>query len=223
MELKGKTIDFLGDSITEGCCVVDLKNRFDNRLKEMCELKEVYNYGIGGSRFAHQIKPSACPRFDLCFCGRCHNLNPNADIIVVFGGVNDYLHGDAPFGKEGDNTPATFIGGTEYLMNTIPALYPNAKLVFITPAKNYFGGKAYFETSAETKNPDARVLKEYVDVILAKAKEHNIPVLNLFDNLGFDPYYDKEEFHKYLADGLHFNDDGHLILANKIKDFLESL
>ena len=53
MELNGKIINFLGDSITEGTGVSDLENRYDNRLKRMCNLKEVHNYGIGGPRLAH--------------------------------------------------------------------------------------------------------------------------------------------------------------------------
>ena len=59
MELKGKIIDFLGDSITEGYGVSDKENnRYDNILKRECELKATYNYGIGGTRLAHQTKPS---------------------------------------------------------------------------------------------------------------------------------------------------------------------
>ena len=42
MELKGKIIDFLGDSITEGHSVEDIpNNRYDNVLKRLCGLKEV--------------------------------------------------------------------------------------------------------------------------------------------------------------------------------------
>lgn len=44
--MEGKTINFLGDSITECVGVVNLKNRYDNRLKNMLNLKAVYNYGI---------------------------------------------------------------------------------------------------------------------------------------------------------------------------------
>ncbi|MBR5633064.1 MAG: SGNH/GDSL hydrolase family protein [Clostridia bacterium] len=66
MELQGKIIDFLGDSITEGVGVTDkVNNRYDNVLRREYGLKETYNYGIGGTRLAHQSKPSAKPRHDL--------------------------------------------------------------------------------------------------------------------------------------------------------------
>ena len=60
MELKGKIIDFLGDSITEGVGVTDRENnRYDNILKRQFGLKATYNYGIGGTR--------------IVFLKYCHN------------------------------------------------------------------------------------------------------------------------------------------------------
>ena len=73
MNLNGLTINFLGDSITEGTGVTDRANcRFDNRLVKLCNLAKANNYGIGGTRLAHQIHPSEKPRYDLCFCGRAY-------------------------------------------------------------------------------------------------------------------------------------------------------
>ncbi len=83
MNLSDKSIAFLGDSITEGVGVLNIKeNRYDNKLKKLCGLKEVHNYGIGGTRLAHQHKVSENPRFDLCFCGRAYDINKGADIIL---------------------------------------------------------------------------------------------------------------------------------------------
>lgn len=56
----------------------------------MYDLAEVYTYGVGGSRLAHQSVPSANPRTNLCFCGRAYNMKKHVDIVVVFGGANDY-------------------------------------------------------------------------------------------------------------------------------------
>ena len=109
MILEGKKIAFLGDSITEGVGVSDrASNRYDNILKKSCGLAKTYNYGVSGTRLAHQSVPSEKPRFDLCFCGRAYDMANDADIVVVYGGINDYIHGDAPVGKIGDRTPATF-------------------------------------------------------------------------------------------------------------------
>ena len=108
MNIKGMKVNFLGDSITEGTGVADQNCRFDNRIAKLCQLSAVNNYSIGGTRLAHQIHPSEKPRYDLCFCGRAYDMDPSADMVVVYGGVNDFIHGDAPFGEMGDTTPATY-------------------------------------------------------------------------------------------------------------------
>lgn len=126
MELEGKIINFLGDSITEGVGVTNLNNRYDNRLKRQLHLKGVYNYGIGGTRLAHQSTPSEKPRHDLCFCGRAYDLNPNADITLVYGGVNDYIHGDAPFGNLTDATPRYLLRGGRFFNAPVKNALPRA-------------------------------------------------------------------------------------------------
>lgn len=214
MELKGKIIDFIGDSITLGVGVENLENRYDNVIKRDCGLKEVYNYGISGTRLAHQISPSENPSFDLCFCGRAYDINKQADIIVVYGGINDYIHGDARIGEEGDNTPKTFFGAVEWLMTFLKETYENSKIVFLTPAR-----RRGDETPSKSNNEP---LITYVNIILGKAKQHNIPVFDMYHNLGLDPN-DDEVFEKYTTDGTHFNDAGHAVIAKKVAEFLKSL
>ena len=138
MNLQGLKINFLGDSITEGTGVTDQKNcRYDNRLRVLCGLSANNNYSVGGSRLAHQIHPSEKPRYDLCFCGRAYDMDKTADMVIVYGGVNDYIHGDAPFGEMGDTTPATFCGGVYFLMNYLREVYGDRPIIFMTPARCY--------------------------------------------------------------------------------------
>ena len=63
---------------------------------------------------------------------------------------------------------------------------------------------------------------DYVNIIVEKGKAHNIPVLNLYENLGIDPN-NEEDREKYTADGLHFNEEGHEVLADCLIDFLKNL
>ena len=224
MELKGKLIDFLGDSITEGVVVSDIENnRYDNVLKRECKLKATYNYGVSGTRLAHQTVPSEKPRFDLCFCGRAYDINPNADVVVVYGGINDYIHGDAPLGQIGDKTPETFCGGVWFLMHLLREKFGDKPIVFMTPAHCCCGG---CEDAKPSKHPnkraDAMPVIGYVNIILETAKEFGVSVLNLYENLGIDPNKE-EDCRNYTVDGLHFNDAGHQILATKLMEFLAAL
>lgn len=134
--------------------------------------------------------------------------------------MNDYIHGDAPFGSPDDKTPATFLGAVEFLMNLLKELYPHTKIVFMTPAH------CCYDTLDETrpsnrpqKRADARPLCDYVNAITEKGKQHSIPVLNLYERLMINPHL-PEHKEKYTADGLHFNDAGHKILADLLIDFI---
>lgn len=225
MNIQGFKVNFLGDSITEGVGVEDIANcRYDNRLAAMCQLSATNNYGIGGTRLAHQIHPSEKPRHDLCFCGRVYNMDTTADMVIVYGGVNDYIHGDAPFGEMGDTTPATFCGAVYFLMNYLRENYPQKPLVFMTPARCCFL-KELDDMKPSTHAPqqsDRRPLLPYVDVILETGKKFDIPVLDMYRTLGLDPH-DPQCFDTYTTDGLHFNDAGHAVIAQRLKEFIDSI
>ena len=223
MELQGKTIAFLGDSITAGSGVIEIRNRYDNKLMEMLELREVYNYGIGGTRIARKRIPSEDPRHDLCFCDRAYDIDKKVDLIVVYGGVNDWIHGDAPFGKSSDKTPATFCGAVNYLMGLLNEEYSNAKKIFIAPGHAFYVGLSDKQVSGlPMKTADSKPLLEYVRMIEKAGGIYKIPVLNLYMKLGIDPNVE-DDYKKYTVDGLHYNDAGHAKLANCIASFIKDL
>lgn len=220
MKLEGLKINFLGDSITEGHSVNDIpQNRYDNVLKELAGLQEVRNYGIGGTRIAHQFRPSAEARWDLNFCGRAEKMNPDADVVVVFGGTNDYGHGDAPFGKLSDRDRGTYCGAVRWLMEFLCRAYPGKPVVFMTPARRL--GDLEPSASAHRYYPSLP-LKAYVDAMKEIAKDYPVSVLDLYADLGIDPNQ-PEDRERYTAEGLHFNDAGHRVIARRLYEFLLTL
>ncbi len=96
MELVGKKINFLGDSITEGVGVSDKEHIFLNLLKREEGLAEARNYGWSATRIARQIGND--PYNGICYADRYESMKADADAVVVFGGTNDFGHGDAPLG-----------------------------------------------------------------------------------------------------------------------------
>lgn len=224
MDIKGFKVNFLGDSITEGSGVDNQENRYDNRIARWCGLSATNVYAISGSRLAHQIHPSEKPRYDLCFCGRAYDMDETADMVIVYGGVNDYIHGDAPFGEIGDTTPATYCGGVYFLMNFLRETYGNKPIIFMTPARMFLRHEVsdlVVSTHAK-KLPGGKPLIDYVEVIIKTAKQFGIHVLNLYTDLGIDPHI-PEHFEAYTMDGLHFNDVGHEKLATLLKNFIEEI
>lgn len=224
MNVKGFKVNFLGDSITEGVGVSDQNNRYDNALARLLGLSQVNSYSISGSRLAHQTFPSAKPRYDLCFCGRAYDMDKSADMVIVYGGVNDYIHGDAPFGAIGDTNLSTFCGGVYFLMSFLRETYGDKPILFLAPARCFLRKEIddRFPSTHAAKRVAGKELRAYADAILETAKEFDVKVLDLYNDLGIDPH-DPKQFEAYTTDGLHFNDAGHAVLANKVKEFIEAL
>ncbi len=217
MELKGKKINFLGDSITEGTGASCVENRYTDIIARehgaVCR-----NYGIGGTRLARQKVPSEEPIFDRDFCLRALEMDADADIVVMFGGTNDFASGDADLGSPDDRTPDTFWGAVHTLFRTVCERYPDAQKVVITPLH------CLSEDSlrGETKDRDVAPLKTYVEIIREAAEYYSLPVLDLYKVSGLQPKIPLYQ-EKFMPDGLHPNDAGYRILADKIANFLKSL
>lgn len=84
-DLRSITIDFLGDSITEGAWATEPKYNYVSRVGEKLGCK-TNNYGISGTRIAMQKVPSANPVFDKDFLTRAKEMG-SADLVFVFGGT----------------------------------------------------------------------------------------------------------------------------------------
>lgn len=212
MELQNKKINILGDSITEGVGVSAPEKAYPAVLKEKYGLAEVRNYGISGTRFARQHKPTKDnPRFDLDFCSRVCEMDTDADIVVVFGGTNDFGHGDAEIGSFSDRTPDTFYGACHTLMQTIIERFPASAIVFMTPLH-----RAVEEQAGKLP------LSGYVSIIREVAEYYSLPVLDLYKSSGLQPQVPVIR-ERYVPDGLHPNDAGAEILAHRLAHFLMAL
>ena len=218
MELQGKKINFLGDSITEGAGTSGKGHVFCDLIGEAYGAV-TRNYGISGTRYAKQHTPSGDARWDLDFCSRVEGMDPDADMVVVFGGTNDFGHGDAPLGTPADRTPDTFYGACHTLYTSLVRKYPTAVIAVLTPLHRCNednprgdGFKAY------TVAP----LSTYVAIIREVAAVYGLPVLDLFAAGGIQPKIEEQKT-RLMPDGLHPNDEGQKVLARKVANFLFSL
>ena len=215
MELKGKKIVFLGDSITEGVGASCTEAMYPNVLERIAELSEIKNYGISATRIARQNPPGdPTSRADLDFCMRYVEMDDDADVVIVFGGSNDYGHGNAPFGTDSDRTPDTFCGAVHFLMEGLIRKYPESTIVFLTPLHR--------ENENAPSMGNGLPLKNYVDQIKITAEQYSIPVLDLYAMGGICPDIPEQKA-ALCPDGLHPNDAGYLKIAARIKGFLEQL
>ena len=217
MELNGKKIAFLGDSITEGHGTSDVRNTFWNLLARRTGA-QCYGYGIGGTRIARQQKPTD-ERWDQDFISRVDGMIPDADIVVVFGGTNDFGHGDAAFGTMNDRTPDTFCGALHVLYQKLYEKYPEAQLVVMTPTHRLSEDERDWNERGIRR---VGVLADYVEAIRQAAAYYSIPVLDLWRISGIQPKIPALQ-ERYMPDGLHPNDAGHARIADKLQGFLQAL
>ena len=217
MELKGKKILFLGDSITEGHGSSDISKCFVSLIAER-EQAHCINYGIGGTRIARQTTPSEDPVWDQDYPSRVDDMDPEADIVVVVGGTNDFGHGDAHLGSMEDRSVYTFYGALHQLYTSLIEKYPRADIVVLTPLHRLNEDDPRGDGN---KAPSAR-LKVYVDIIREMAEYYSLPVLDLYAVSGLQPKVPIIQ-ELYMPDGLHPSDAGYEILANKITQFLKTL
>ncbi len=216
MDVKGLKINFLGDSITYGAGASTLQNNYVNLVAR--EGAVCRNYGIGGTRIARQQNPKEDHDYND-FNSRFDKMDNDADMVFVFGGTNDYGHGDAPIGQFADRTPDTFYGALHSLYIGLLNKYTNAKIVIITPlhrrdeqvVRRDSYGREYIHT-----------LKPFVYAIREVAEYYSLPVLDLFAESGLQPVVDAIN-EQYFTDGLHPNDNGYRVIADKIISYIKNM
>ena len=217
MNIQNKKLLFLGDSITEGYGPQDIENVYWKRLERETGCISV-GFGISGTRIARQQKPSPDPREDQYFRSRVASMDESADVVVIFGGTNDYGHGDAAMGCFEDRTDDTFYGALHNLYSDLIAKYPTAQLVVMTPLHRLGENEAYNTWGLRSVG----CLEDYVDIICEVAGYYGIPVLDLHRVSGLQPEVPQLK-ERYMPDGLHPNDAGHALICSRLKGFLETL
>ena len=167
--------------------------------------------GIGGTRIAPQHSISENPRWDLDFLSRIDKIDEDCDLILVFGGTNDYGHGDATIGTSKDTTEDTFWGACRILCERLITRFPKSQIVFMTPLHR-----------VEEVKPNGKVLADYIEVLQTVLKEYSIPYIDMMAVAGIAP---RVAIHQelFMPDGIHPNDAGHERMAARIKGFLENL
>ncbi len=217
MELKGKKIVFLGDSITEGVGTSGVDKQYVTLVGQRGEFREYKNYGISGTRFAKQIN-NTDPIGERAFCLRVEELDEDADVVVVFGGTNDFGHADGPIGTFEDRALETFYGACHHIMSRLHERFLGKTIVIMTPLHRHNEDNPKGDWKVFGTAP----LKTYVNIIREMAEYYSIPVLDLYAESGIQPRLQVLR-DAYCPDGLHPNDAGHELIAAKLLSFLSNL
>ncbi len=217
MELKNLKINFLGDSITQGCGASSVEKRYTDLIASKYGAI-VKNYGIGGTRIAVQTNEFSYLPHNADFVTRVDQMDDDADLVIVFGGTNDYEHGDAPVGTFDDRDPYTFYGALHTLCQKLLLKYPSSRIAFITPLHRCNEFTVYPDKDGNPK----RTLKEYVEIIREITEYYSIGIIDLYRTSQIQPNIEENKV-MFMPDGLHPNDAGYEILTDRITSYIKAL
>ena len=211
-DFSGKTIVFVGDSITEGITsAIDQNGNFISYVtyaNSYLRFARVLNHGKGGSMYTRYGGD------ELSISENFGNVvNVNSDIIVVFAGVNDYLGvaENKRFGSIDDKlTTGSYCGAVRYFMSQLQMYYSDREIFFVTMYD--------INKKSEGKYVDYKgqpTLGDFMDVQKELAEEFGFKVIDLYGT-GFMNCSTKPASDYFLRDGLHPKDSGNIFLGEHI-------
>lgn len=201
-------INFLGDSITEGCCADKVENNYVSLVGTLLPAL-TRNYGIGGTRLAHQKIDDGQ---DLYYASRVDLMDHDADLMFVFGGTNDYGHGNAPLGEVKDSTLDSYCGSINVLIDKLLEHYKKERIIFILPLHRINENNPYGDGS---KKEISASLNTYISLLVDILNIRGIKYVDFRNDFG------EAENNPYFADGLHPSNEGHRFLAELICKYIK--
>ena len=200
----------LGDSLTDKGVYKELVTvHYTDYLYEHCPfIENIQNVGYAGSCIAGLSDKQG--KTSPSFIERYSKIKKDVNLIIVFGGTNDYGIGSStlpnPLGEYGDDNAATFYGGLKTLIDGLEKNYPAAKLVFVTPIYR----KEQEITGIPNKNKYGFTLEDYVSAIKETCEKRGVSCIDAFSGLS---EINADTYEEYEIDGLHLNDEGNLLLG----------
>ena len=210
---------FLGDSITMGYGLADPAARFPTVFCALAGMTEV-NYGITGTLVA---RSGLSASDGTAFIDRAPAME-DGDLIVVFGGTNDYFWSGTDLGSPDSDDPTRFCGAARLLCRQLTEKYHGKPIVFLLPYRmrgvgNFAGGHdprdSSFHPSYEP-NLFGRTLADYCGILRDAAKEAGFLLLDLQEDPEIDVSRSDADYEAFTLDGCHPNEAGHRKIAEKL-------
>ena len=200
--LKGKKIVFLGDSITAGnggTLTLDGSGLdYTNFIAKYTDAS-IVNLGIGGAPFEGSDNDDALVH-------RYTDIPKDADIIVLFAGINDLFAGSEKFGSLSKLEEGTYCGDIHETFQQISKRHPDADVHVIITYPNKM--EEYQQFINEN-------WQDYADVQIKLAKRFGFHIINLYEE-GFMDSGDNKIRNAFFFFFIHPDDLGSEILGRHI-------
>lgn len=215
--LYNKKVLIIGDSIS-----VDSYGNYEKWVTKLCNsaffnVENVTNNSIHATGFVARYGTA-----ENDFISRIKAVeNPGEyDLVIVFGGINDYIQ-SVPMGESGGDITTSFRPAVDHFFEYLVNMFAGARICVLSPLR----------TNATWTNSVGEYVPAYAEYIRDVAKSYCLPVLNLTEESGFCPYVTsfREKWTLIpdgydVTDGVHPTEEyGEKYLAPMIRGFLEKL
>lgn len=141
------------------------------------------------------------------------------DILFIEHGVNDYLTGISVDNPQNQMDVYTFGGALRTSLQLLQDRYPNLKIILCTPVFCWFPDD---ESDCTEKDFGGGVLEDYVNLELDIAAAYGVSVIDNYHDSGIGgENAEPGEWTVYTEDGVHLNQAGRKIIADRIAAYLE--
>lgn len=205
---NGKKITAYGDSITEG-------NKWQPYVANKFGCTMV-NCGIGGTTVANNGSIRTINGVDIeswmCSDDRINLIPEDSDVILLFGGANDWSQSIISMGVLGDGNliDNTFKSAYSLMIKKLVNKFPNAKLIAMTPING--------RTSAADANEDKQhivrgfALYDFAVAVKEVCMYYGIPCIDIHGESGINTF----NHTTYIGDIVHPNAEGGKLIANAV-------
>lgn len=225
--LNGKNVAFIGDSITASGSPSTQDNMYHAVFSRLtgCNVKNLGSWNTTIARDVDNLTDTAQP-----FITSVTEENlADCDMVVVFGGINDFAHDNNPIGEAFTETETDgikqlvpnsdtrcFSGAMHELIQGIRSIVPLAPIVFMTPLMGYRSNDIRINSIA---NAHGDYLEDFRKRINEICSFYMVPVFNIDKVFNYDPN-NTEQRAAFFADGLHPNDAGHIHIGKLLYQFV---
>lgn len=169
----------------------------------------VNNMGVGGTGYKRTSENNTA------FYQRISNVPLDADVITIFGSLND-LGAGVPIGTANDTGTDTLGGAINTTLDNLNSRLPVVPVGIISPTPWQYS-KPWDESNTAT---------QYTKLLADICHDRGIPFLDLYHSSGLRPWDTNYRTLMYSRDdgnGTHPDEKGHKLFYPKVREFIKTL
>lgn len=177
--------------------------------------KSVYAEDFGVQQTI-RLKESSTDYFEEVIDGLALIDFSKVELILIQHGLNDFYAGVPIRNEEDPYDEYTFSGALRTALKLLREKCPEAEIVLVTPTYTWY---FYEQLTCEEYDVGYGSMEAYVAAEKAVAEEFGIEVIDLYHD--FFPHEQWSDWELYTRDGLHPNEAGRKLIAEKICEYLQ--